>query len=221
MKYFYKFGYHQFIILCGYKGEIIRDFFSRYPYNVADRIWYRVPGAADPRVRGCSYAPEKWEVELVDTGELTGTGSRLWRVRDLLKDDFWLTYGDGLGNINLREAHEWWETDNGNTVAQVTAVHPPSRFGQLDIVGDRVRNFKEKPMDASWINGGFFIISPEIFTCIHPNTMLEFTTFPTLAHEGNLGVYKHEGFWHPMDTLRDREYLEELWNTGGAPWKIW
>jgi glucose-1-phosphate cytidylyltransferase len=165
---------------------------------------------------------EPWQVTLVDTGENTQTGGRLRRVRSYLDDeDFCFTYGDGVGNVNISELISFHREQK--TLATVTGTQPPGRFGSLKIAGDRVTGFKEKPVgDGGWINGGFFVLSPKVIDYIQgDNCIWEREPMERLANEGQLSVYLHRGFWQPMDTMRDKTLLEELWQSGHAPWKIW
>jgi glucose-1-phosphate cytidylyltransferase len=165
---------------------------------------------------------EPWRVTLVDTGEQAMTGGRLRRISSYLDDkDFALTYGDGVGNVDIKKLIAFHETQN--TLATVTAVQPLGRFGSLDIDGNKVSYFKEKPGgDGGWINGGFFVLSPRVIDYIDgDDTHWEYEPMERLAKEGQLSAFQHKGFWHPMDTLRDKKYMEELWQSGKAPWKIW
>ncbi|MCK5398350.1 MAG: glucose-1-phosphate cytidylyltransferase, partial [Thermoplasmata archaeon] len=165
---------------------------------------------------------EPWKVTLVDTGENTGTGGRLKRIRNYLEDDiFCFTYGDGLCDVNIRNLINFHKTQK--TLATVTAVQPPGRFGSLNIEGEKVGNFVEKPLcDGGWINGGYFVLSPKVVDYIDGDiTGWEGDPIQRLSMEGELSAFKHDGFWKPMDTLRDKNVLEDLWNRDEAPWKIW
>ena len=165
---------------------------------------------------------EPWRVTLIDTGENTMTGGRLKRVQPYVQDEeFCFTYGDGLANVNIRDLIAFHQRHG--LLATVTAVQPPGRFGALDIADDKVLAFKEKPQgDGGWINGGFFVLSPKVFDYIDGDeTVWEQDPLERLAAAGQLGVYLHRGFWHPMDTLRDKNYLDGLWSSGEAPWKMW
>ena len=184
-----------FIICCGYRGDVIRDYFKNFD--------------------------SKWNIELVDTGKDTMTGGRLKRIKNYVDETFCMTYGDGLSNVDINQLITFH--DSGTSVATLTAVHPPERFGVLDISNDYVTEFREKfSGESSWINGGFFIFEPEIFNFLSDDsTVLERQPLETLASEKKLRAFKHNGFWYPMDTLRDKMYLEKLWSSNDAPWKIW
>jgi len=189
-------GINDFIICCGYKGEKIKEYFSNIdssPFNI----------------------------ELVDTGLDTMTGGRLKRIKNHVNDTFCVTYGDGLSNINIKNLVAFHR--ERKTVATLTAIHPPERFGVLSLSGNYVKEFHEKHRgDSSWINGGFFVFEPEIFNYLdNDSTILERTPLETLAKENKLTAFKHNGFWYPMDTLRDKNYLEKLWNSENIPWKVW
>jgi glucose-1-phosphate cytidylyltransferase len=166
---------------------------------------------------------EPWRVTLVDTGENTMTGGRLQRVAPYVKDEeaFCLTYGDGVSDVNIRESIAFHQASGRK--ATLTAAVPPGRFGVLDLEGPVVRSFREKPQgDGNMINGGFFVLSPQVFNYLDGDTCVwERSPLETLADEGQLGAFHHTGFWQPMDTLRDKNYLEELWASGKAPWKVW
>lgn len=211
-------GHHDFVVACGYRGGVIKEYFHNFQIHSAD---WNIDMADGRRVAFNSKAPA-WNVTLVDTGLETMTAGRLLRLRELLGDDpFMVTYGDGVGNVDITALLRFHES-HGRT-ATVTAVRPPARFGGLEIEEDRVARFSEKPQtDAGWINGGFFIFERRIFDYIAgPQTILEREPLEHLARDGELMAFRHEGFWQPMDTIRDRELLESLWATGNAPWKIW
>ena len=192
---------NDFIICCGYKGDQIKEYFSKYEY--ADDI------------------AKKWDVQLVDTGEDTMTGGRLKRIKDHIDDTFCATYGDGVSDIDINRLISYHKEKK--SLATLTAIHPPERFGVLNLSGDYVTEFHEKHRgESSWINGGFFVFEPKIFDYLHDDsTVLEKTPLETLAKEQQLTSFKHNGFWYPMDTLRDKNHLEKLWASEKAPWKIW
>ena len=192
---------NDFIICCGYKGDQIKEYFSKYEY--ADDI------------------AKKWDVQLVDTGEDTMTGGRLKRIKDHIDDTFCATYGDGVSDIDINRLISYHKEKK--SLATLVAIHPPERFGVLNLSGDYVTEFHEKHRgESSWINGGFFVFEPKIFDYLQDDsTVLEKTPLETLAKEQQLTAFKHNGFWHPMDTLRDKNHLEKLWASGNTPWKIW
>ena len=196
LKIYSAYGINDFVICCGYKGEKIKEYFSNIdssPFNI----------------------------ELVDTGLDTMTGGRLKRIEKHVNGTFCVTYGDGLSNINIKNLLAFHR--ERETVATLTAIHPPERFGVLNLSGDYVKEFHEKHRgDSSWINGGFFVFETEIFNYLdNDSTILERTPLETLAKENELTAFKHNEFWHPMDTLRDKNYLEKLWKSENIPWKVW
>jgi glucose-1-phosphate cytidylyltransferase len=219
MKVYSHFGINDFVICLGYKGYLIKEYFANYFLHMSDVTIDIGQNSIDVHERHA----EPWRVTLVDTGADTQTGGRLGRVGKYLRGEsaFCMTYGDGVANIDLAKLIDV-HTQSGR-LATVTATQPPGRFGVLETSGDRVLKMKEKPLgDGSWINGGFFVLSPQVLDLIEDDhTIWEAWPMQTLAAQGQLGAYKHEGFWHPMDTLRDRNYLEQLWETGRAPWKLW
>jgi glucose-1-phosphate cytidylyltransferase len=219
MKIYSSYGIDDFIICLGYKGAMIREFFSQY-YLLTSDVTFDL---ATNTVVIHEKRAEDWRVTLVDTGQTSNTGGRLKRIWPYLKDEraFCFTYGDGLADINIRELASFHERHG--RMATVTGVNPPSRFGALDICGDTVKGFFEKPAgQSSWINGGFFVLSPKVLDLIEgDDTVWEYGPLPRLAAMGELRVFFHRGFWQPMDTLRDRVHLEDLWGGGLAPWKIW
>jgi glucose-1-phosphate cytidylyltransferase len=192
---------NDFIICCGYKGDQIKEYFSKYEY--ADDI------------------AKKWDVQLVDTGEDTMTGGRLKRIQDHIDDTFCATYGDGVSDVDISRLISFHKEKK--SLATLTAIHPPERFGVLNLSGDYVTEFHEKHRgESSWINGGFFVFEPKIFDYLQDDsTVLEKTPLETLAKEQQLTAFKHNGFWYPMDTLRDKSHLETLWTSEKAPWKNW
>jgi glucose-1-phosphate cytidylyltransferase len=218
MKIFLAHGIEDFIICCGYKGYMIKEYFANYALHNSDITFDMI--ANTTRVHQNSTEP--WRVTLVDTGEETLTGGRLKRVRDYVKDgDFCLTYGDGLSDIDIRGLIGFHRAER--RLATVTAVQPPGRYGALELDQGQVVRFDEKPQgDGAWINGGFFVLSPKAIDYIEGDqTAWERTPLERLAADGQLSAYTHRGFWQPMDTLRDKNQLEQLWASGRAPWKIW
>lgn len=218
MKMYSAHGLQDFVICLGYKGYIIKEYFANYFLHMSDVTF----DIAKNKMEVHQNNAERWRVTLVDTGEDAMTGGRLKRVRSYLTDEeFCLTYGDGVGDVDIAQLVAFHRAQK--TLATVTATQPPGRFGALNIVADRVVNFEEKPAgDNGWINGGFFVLSPKVIDYIDgDDTVWERGPLERLAKEGNLSVFTHRGFWQPMDTLRDKRALEELWATGDAPWKIW
>lgn len=220
MKVYSTHGVNEFVICCGYKGYIIKEYFSNYFLHSSD-VTFRMQ---DNSMRVHQNHAEPWTVTLVDTGESTMTGGRLKRVRDYVKDEkaFCFTYGDGISNVDITELVK--RHNSSGKLATITASRPPGRYGALNIDADnRVESFREKPEGKqSWINGGFFVLSPSVIDRIdNDESSWEGKPLTELAAEGELGAYKHSGFWQPMDTLREKNQLEELWNSGKAPWKIW
>lgn len=212
-------GFREFFIALGYKGEVIKEYFLNYYYSQSD-LTVDLRGGA---VKARKNSSEDWIVHLVDTGAETQTGGRLGRLQEHLKDGtFMLTYGDGVSNVPLAELLAYHRARG--KMATVTAVRPVARFGEMKMAEDgTVREFKEKPQTGEgWINGGFFVFEPQVFDYLHGDeTVLEAEPLENLAREGQLVAFRHEGFWQCMDTLRDRNYLEELWRSGKAPWKVW
>ena len=196
MKIYSAHGINDFIICCGYKGYMIKEYFAKLDST-------------------------PWNVELIDTGEDTMTGGRIKRIQKHIDDTFCLTYGDGLSDVDISGLISFHKEKK--STATLTAIHPPERFGVLSLSGDYVTEFHEKHSGgSSWINGGFFVFEPEIFDNLRDDsTILERTPLETLAKEQKLTAFKHDGFWYPMDTIRDKKYLEKLWTSGKAPWKTW
>ena len=197
MKIYSSYGINVFVKCSGYKAEIIKNYFE-------------------------SFESESWNIKLVDTGLDTMTGGRIKRIENLIDDTFCLTYGDGVSNVNIKDLISFHKSNE--SVATLTAIHPPERFGVLDISGKYVTEFHEKHRgESSWINGGFFVFEPQIFDYLKEgdSTILERKPLETLASEKKLTAFKHNGFWYPMDTLRDKNYLENLWKNNKAQWKIW
>lgn len=218
MKFFSAYNINEFIICLGYKGYIVKEYFSNYFLHMSDVTL----DIAQNTMEVHQNSLEPWRVTLVDTGEQTMTGGRLKRVARYLGDeDFCFTYGDGLSNVDINAliAHH----KKQNVLATLTAVQPPGRFGALDIKAERVVAFKEKPQgDGDWINGGFFVLSPKVINYIDDNnTVWEKYPLESLAEEGQLTQFYHHDFWYAMDSLRDKNHLEELWAANNAPWKIW
>ena len=220
MKIYSHYGLNDFIICCGYKGYLIKEYFANYSLHMSDVSF-------DISENNCKIHKrfaEPWNITLVDTGELTMTGGRLKRVSEYLNKDesFCFTYGDGVSDINIGNLINYHKSHD--SLATLSAVNPPGRFGALSInENNKVEIFKEKPKgDGSKINGGFFVLDYEILELLTDDkTIWEKEPLEKLAHEGNLAAFMHEGFWQPMDTLRDKNYLESLWEDKTAPWKIW
>lgn len=219
MKTYSHYGINEFIICCGYKGYVIKEYFANYFLHMSDVTFDMTKNSMEVHQRSA----EPWRVTLVDTGEVTMTGGRLKRVADYVKGEeaFCLTYGDGVANVNITELLDFHMAQK--TKATLTATIPPGRFGALNLNGSKVSNFMEKPKgDGAMINGGFFVLSPKVFDYIaDDNTVWEREPLERLAHDGDLAAFPHHGFWQPMDTLRDKIYLEELWQSGKAPWRVW
>jgi len=196
LKIYSSYDINEFVICCGYKGEQIKEYFSKIN-------------------------SESWDIQLIDTGLDTMTGGRLKRIQNHIDDTFCVTYGDGLSNIDINNLVAFHKEKK--SIATLMAVHPPERFGVLTLNGDYVSEFHEKHSgESSWVNGGFFVFEPEIFDYLQDDsTILERTPLETLAKENKLTAFKHNGFWYAMDTLRERKYLEKLWESQKAPWKIW
>jgi glucose-1-phosphate cytidylyltransferase len=217
MKIYSACGVREFVICCGYRGYVIKSYFANYFLHVCDVTFDIAKNQMEVHQSGA----EPWKVTLVDTGEETMTGGRLKRVRKYLDDeDFFMTYGDGLADIDLAALLEFHERQK--VLATVTSVRPPARFGALVTDEGRVLNIREKPEGTSWINGGFFVLSPKVIDRIEGDqTVWELGPLESLTRDKQLAAYAHGGFWQPMDTLRDKTYLETLWSSGQAPWKVW
>ena len=218
MKLYSAHGINEFVICLGYKGYAIKEYFANYFLHRAD-ITFDIAGNSMEVLGG---KVEPWKVTLIETGPDTMTGGRLRRVRAHVGDGpFCMTYGDGLADIDIGKLLTFHKTHG--RAATVTAVRPPGRFGVLDIVGDSVKGFREKPLgDGAWINGGFFVLEPRVIDLIvGDSTSWELEPMDTLARQKDLVAYRHEGFWQPMDTLRERNLLQAYWESGKAPWKIW
>ena len=218
MKLYSSFGVNEFVICLGYKGYVIKEYFANYFLHMSDVTFDMTHNKMEVHQNNA----DPWRVTLVDTGDETMTGGRLRRVRDYIGDeDFCFTYGDGVGDIDIRATIEFHRSHGG--LATITATQPPGRFGALDTAGTRVLRFHEKPHgDGAWINGGFFVLSPKVVDYVESDSVLwEKEPLERLAREGQLHAFFHDGFWQPMDTLRDKHYLESLWQEGRAPWKRW
>ena len=196
LKIYSSYDINEFVICCGYKGEQIKEYFSKIN-------------------------SKSWDIQLIDTGLDTMTGGRLKRIQNHIDDTFCVTYGDGLSNVDINNLVAFHKEKK--SIATLMAVHPPERLGVLDLNGDYVTEFHEKHSgESSWVNGGFFVFEPEIFDYLQDDsTILERTPLETLAKENKLTAFKHNGFWYAMDTLRERKYLEKLWESQKPPWKIW
>lgn len=223
MKIYSHYGHNEFIIMCGYKGYMIKEYFANYSLHRSDLT-------IDIANHTTSYHrnhAEPWKVTLIDTGQDTLTGGRIKRVRNYVGDEpFLLTYGDGVSDINIHSLVEFHKKEQ--SLVTLSAIQPPGRFGAFTLESgvSRIHNFREKPNgdghETAWINGGFFVVEPEAFDFIEgDDTIWEREPLETIASMGKLAAYRHTGFWHPMDTLRDKSTLEELWNTNQAPWKVW
>lgn len=218
MKIYSAHGVNEFIICLGYKGYLIKEYFANYYLHTSD-ITFDMQNNSMEVLQNNS---EPWKVTLVDTGTDTMTGGRLKRVRKFLgKDSFCFTYGDGVSNVDISTLIGFHNREG--RLATLTAVQPPGRFGALDMDSHKVCGFQEKPQgDGGWINGGFFVLSPDVIDLIdNDHTVWEREPMERLAQSGNMSAYMHHGFWQPMDTLRDKMHLEELWQSGRAPWKVW
>ncbi|UJF35503.1 glucose-1-phosphate cytidylyltransferase [Paenibacillus hexagrammi] len=219
MKLYSHFGFHEFIVCLGYKGYVIKDYFANYVRNASDVT-------LDFNKRSLTIHPtatEPWIVTLAETGETTMTGGRIKRIRSYLGDEpFLLTYGDGLTNVNIQDVVQFHESHG--KLATVTAVQPTGRFGSLTIASDQqVQRFNEKPRgDGIWVNGGFFVLQPEVLELIKDDSsVFEKEPLEQLAASGQLHAFQHGGFWYAMDTLHDKHHLQRLWEAGNAPWKLW
>ena len=219
MKYYSHFNFHDFVICCGYKGHVIKEYFADYYLHRSDVTF---DFSAENRMTVHQNVAEPWRVTLVDTGLNTQTGARVKRVQKYIGDEpFMLTYGDGVSDVDLNALLAQHRT-SGKTVT-LTGVQPGGRFGVLDLEGQTVTGFREKAKeDGGWVNGGFMVMEPEVFGCLstEENCVLERGPMEELAEAGKLGIYKHTGFWQCMDTQRDRAKLEALWSASQAPWKV-
>jgi len=219
MKMYSFHGINDFVICCGYKGYVIKEYFANYFLHMSDVTF----NMHDNSMEVHNKRAEPWNVTLVDTGENSMTGGRLRRVAEYVKDEeaFCFTYGDGVGDIDIADSIRFHKEHA--KAATLTATYPPGRFGALDIQNKQVMNFKEKPKgDGAMINGGFFVLKPKVLDYLNDDsTIWEQEPLMGLAEDGELMAYEHKGFWQPMDTLRDKNLLEELWEAGKAPWKTW
>jgi glucose-1-phosphate cytidylyltransferase len=217
MKLYGTHGFTDFVICCGYKGYLIKEYFANYFLHMSD-VTFRL---RDNHMEVHRQNAEPWNVTLVDTGEATMTGGRVARVRSHLRETFCLTYGDGLSDLNIADLVAFHH--NQGRACTVTAVQPAGRFGALEIEGERVTRFQEKPDgDRNWISGGFFVCEPSVIERIEADDCIwEKGPLEGLARDMELSVYKHNGFWAAMDTLRDKFYLERLWSENRAPWRLW
>jgi glucose-1-phosphate cytidylyltransferase len=219
MKMYSAHGINDFIICCGYQGYVIKEYFANYFLHMSDVTF----NMRDNGMEVHNKRAEPWNVTLVDTGEFSMTGGRLRRVASYVQDEesFCFTYGDGVGDIDISATLDFHKQHG--KAATLTATYPPGRFGALDIQQGQVLNFKEKPKgDGAMINGGFFVLTPKVFDYLaDDSTVWEQEPLKNLAADGQLMAYEHHGFWQPMDTLRDKHLLEELWQSGKAPWKSW
>ena len=218
MKIYSSFGLTEFVVCLGYKGYVIKEYFANYFLHMSDVTF----DLSNNSMQVHQNSAEPWKVTLVETGESTQTGGRLRRVRQYLGDeDFCFTYGDGVSDVDISDLIE--DHRKSGRMATLTAVQPPGRFGSLILDGAKISAFEEKPKgDGGWINGGFFVLSPKVIDFIEGDaTVWERAPMEHLAARSELGAYFHKGFWQPMDTLRDKNHLEELWSGGAAPWKTW
>jgi glucose-1-phosphate cytidylyltransferase len=208
-------GFNDFVVACGYKGDVIKQYFADFPQHNAD--WSIDLGTGERTIT--SKRITDWKVHLVDTGADTLTGGRLLHLRDVLKDGtFMVTYGDGLSNVDIRNLVAFHKSHG--KLATVTAVHPPARFGEIEIDGDKVTRFSEKPQTrVGWINGGFFVFEPGVLDLVEGfDASLERGALEELSRSDNLMAFRHDGFWQPVDTLREKILLQELWQSGSPPW---
>ena len=218
MKIYSAYGINDFIICCGYKSFMIKQYFANYFLHTSDVTFELKNNKTEIHEQ----LSEPWRVTLVDTGEDTGTGGRLKKVKDYIgKETFCFTYGDGVSDLNISNLITFHKKQK--TLATITGSQPPGRYGYMDISGDKVSKFVEKPhSDGGWINGGFFVLEPKVIDYIPKDTTnWEREPLEKLAQDKELSVFKHPGFWHAMDTVRDKNFLENLWESGKAPWKIW
>jgi glucose-1-phosphate cytidylyltransferase len=219
MKLYSHYGINDFIICCGYRGYVIKEYFANYFLHMSDVTF----DMRNNEMQVLQQSAEPWRVTLIDTGEDTMTGGRLLRVAQYVKDEeaFCFTYGDGVSDVNIAALIEFHHSQK--VQATLTATLPPGRFGVLEMQGNKVQTFKEKPKsDTGIINGGFFVLSPSVINLIDGDQCVwERGPLEKLANSGELAAFQHHGFWQPMDTLRDKTHLEELWDSGRAPWKVW
>lgn len=217
MKTYSHYGVNEFIICCGYKGYVIKEYFANYFLHTSDVTFHMDLNHMEIHRRNA----EPWKVTLVDTGDTTLTGGRLGRVREFIDDTFCFTYGDGVADVDIHALIRHHEEQGKR--ATLTAVQPPGRYGALVLEEELIHHFQEKPDgDGAWINGGYFVLEPSVIDLVDGDQCTwEQAPLKTLAETGQLSAYRHQGFWQPMDTLRDKHKLEDLWATGQAPWKVW
>ena len=216
MRHFASYGHTNFLIALGYKGYVIKEFFANYALHNSD---FRVD-ISSKKIEIIRTHSEKWTVDLIDTGQETMTGGRILRLKEFLEDEFLMTYGDGLSDIDLNRLISYHKSHG--KIATLTAVRPISRFGVLDLSSNgEVESFQEKPQAEGWINAGYFVFEPKIFDYLEPNSILEREPMANLAKDGQLVAFRHEGFFQPMDTYREMSLLNEMWDEGKAPWKVW
>jgi len=219
MKIYSHYGVNDFVICCGYKGYLIKEYFANYFLHTSDVTF----DMRNNSMQVLQQSAEPWRVTLIDTGEHTMTGGRLLRAAPYIKDEeaFCFTYGDGVSNVNIDDLSTFHKSQA--VKATLMATFPPGRFGALDMQGNKVKKFKEKPKgDGGMINGGFFLLSPAVLDLLNGDDCVwEREPLETLAASGELAAYQHHGFWQAMDTLRDKAHLEELWQSGQAPWRVW
>ena len=210
-------GCKEFLIACGYKGEMIKEYFHNFQWHNSDYIVHLQNGSREILNAGTI----DWQVGVIDTGLDTMTGGRLLKLKPLIDRTFLMTYGDGVSNVNISELIQFHRSHG--KLATVTAVHPPARFGELHLDGTRVQKFSEKSQThEGWINGGFFVLEPDVLNYIDGDEIsFERDPMERLAADGQLMAFRHEGFWQPVDTLREKELLDHLWDSGKAPWKVW
>lgn len=218
MKLYSYYGFNDFIICCGYKGYLIKEYFCNYSYHASDLE----VDLSKNQIKIINKPTEPWKIALIDTGNISQTGGRLLKIKDLIDDGdtFHMTYGDGVSNVNIKALTDFHY--NNGQLATVTAVQPPGRFGALELDKNKVRGFVEKPSgDGGWINGGFFVLKKDVINYVDSfSTVWEQKPLKSLAKENEINAYFHKGFWYPMDTLRDKSYLEEQWKTN-PQWKVW
>ena len=217
MKIYSKFGLNDFIVCCGYKGYLIKEYFTNYYLHTTDIT----VDVTTNEIKVHKKKTEPWKITLIDTGQNSQTGDRIKKIENFIDEDFCLTYGDGLSSVNIKKLINFHKKNK--KLATVTAVKPAGRFGAIELKKNLVSNFLEKPSgDGGWINGGFFVLNKKIFKYITKSPCIwEREPLEKLASSKELSAYKFNGFWYPMDTLRDKNYLEELWNSKKAPWKSW
>jgi glucose-1-phosphate cytidylyltransferase len=219
MKIYSFFGVKEFIICCGYKGYLIKEYFANYSLHLSDVTIDIHKNSIDVHKKNA----ENWKITLVDTGENTLTGGRILRIKNYVNDDFFLTYGDGLANVNIKKLVKYHKLNKKS--ATMTVIQPQGRFGMVDINkhSSLVKNFSEKPKgDGYWVNGGFFVLKQDVFKYLKDDsTIWEKEPLEKLSNNSQLLAYRHDGFWYAMDTIRDKNYLDELWFSKKAPWKLW